>query len=87
MLVKKAKKNIMKDVQTTQTKMPFILKIKETEQYRLFGSLPILCRSIGFDDKQERGLSYVFSQKKETKTEKEGYEIIKVELERGGSVK
>lgn len=32
--------------------MPFILKNKETEQYRLFGSLPILCRSIGFDEKQ-----------------------------------
>ena len=53
----------------------------------MFGSLPILCRSIGFDEKQEKSLSYVFSQKKETKTEKEGYEIIKVELERGGSVK
>lgn len=67
--------------------MPFILRNKETEQYRLFGSLPILCKSIGFDEKQEKSLSYVFSQKKETKTEKEGYEIIKVELERGGSVK
>jgi hypothetical protein len=43
--------------------MPFILKTKETKQYRLFGSLPILCRSIGFDEKQEKGLSYVFSQK------------------------
>ena len=67
--------------------MPFILKNKETERYRLFGSLPILCRSIGFDEKQEKSLSYVFSQKKETKTEKGGYEIIKVDLERGGSVK
>jgi hypothetical protein len=64
--------------------MPFILKNKETEQYRLFGSLPILCRSIGFDEKQEKSLSYIFSQKKEIKTEKEGFEIIKVELERGG---
>ena len=45
--------------------MPFILKIKETEQYRLFGSLPILCRKIGFDKKQEKALSYIFSQKKE----------------------
>ena len=46
--------------------MPFILKIKgKTEQYRLFGSLPILCKSIGFDEKKEKGLSYIFSQKKE----------------------
>ena len=65
--------------------MPFILKIKETEQYRLFGSLPILCRSIGFDEKQEKGLSYVFSQKKENQFENNEFLIVKVVLERGGS--
>ena len=64
--------------------MPFILKIKETEQYRLFGSLPILCRSIGFDEKQEKSLSYVFSQKKENQFENNEFLIIKLELERGG---
>ena len=67
--------------------MPFILKIKETEQYRLFGSLPILCRSIGFDEKQEKGLSYVFSQKKENQFEDDKFLIFKGELERGGSPK
>ena len=67
--------------------MPFILKIKETEQYRLFGSLPILCRSIGFDEKQEKGLSYVFSQKKENQFEDDKFLILKCELERGGSLK
>ena len=67
--------------------MPFILKNKETEQYRLFGSLPILCRSIGFDEKQEKGLSYVFSQKKEVQFEDDYFLIVKVELERGGSPK
>ena len=65
--------------------MPFILKTKETEHYRLFGSLPILCRSIGFDDKQEKGLSYVFSQKKENQFEDDKFLIVKVVLERGGS--
>ena len=65
--------------------MPFILKTKETEQYRLFGSLPILCRSIGFDEKQEKSLSYVFSQKKETQFENNDFLIVKVVLERGGS--
>jgi hypothetical protein len=65
--------------------MPFILKTKETKQYRLFGSLPILCRSIGFDEKQEKGLSYVFSQKKESKFENNEFLIVKVVLERGGS--
>ena len=67
--------------------MPFILKNKETEQYRLFGSLPILCRSIGFDEKQEKGLSYVFSQKKENQFEDDKFLILKCELERGGSLK
>lgn len=67
------------------TKMPFILKTKETEQYRLFGSLPILCRSIGFDEKQEKSLSYVFSQKKENQFENNEFLIVKVVLERGGS--
>jgi hypothetical protein len=65
--------------------MPFILKTKETEQYRLFGSLPILCRSIGFDKKQEKSLSYVFSQKKENQFENNEFLIVKVVLERGGS--
>lgn len=64
--------------------MPFILKNKETEQYRLFGSLPILCRSIGFDEKQEKSLSYVFSQKKEITFENNEFLIVKVILERGG---
>ena len=65
--------------------MAFILKNKETEQYRLFGSLPILCRSIGFDEKQEKSLSYVFSQKKENQFENKEFLIVKVLLERGGS--
>ena len=65
--------------------MPFILKTKETEQYRLFGSLPILCRNIGFDEKQEKSLSYVFSQKKENQFENNEFLIVKVVLERGGS--
>lgn len=68
-----------------QTNMPFILKNKETEQYRLFGSLPILCRSIGFDEKQEKNLLYNFSQKKESKFENNEFLIVKVVLERGGS--
>lgn len=67
--------------------MPFILKNKETNQYRLFGSLPILCRSIGFDEKQEKSLSYNFSQKKEIQFENNNFLIVKVALERGGSLK
>lgn len=68
--------------------MAFILKIKgKTKQYRLFGSLPILCKSIGFDEKQEKGLSYIFSQKKELQFEDNSFLIVKVELERGGSLK
>lgn len=62
--------------------MPFILKNKESDQYRLFGSLPILCRNIGFDEKQEKNLSYIFSQKKETKFENDDFLIVKSILER-----
>ena len=67
--------------------MPFILKNKETEQYRLFGSLPILCRIIGFDKKQRKSLSYIFSQKKEIQFKNEDFLIVKVDLERGGGCK
>lgn len=67
--------------------MPFILKIKETEQYRLFGSLPILCLSIGFDEQKEKNLSYRFSQKKEMIVEDNNFLIVKAELERGGAPK
>ena len=44
--------------------MPFIYKNKETEQYRLFGSIPIMCNAIGYDEKKQNSLSYKFSQKK-----------------------
>jgi len=64
--------------------MPFILKNKETEQYRLFGSLPILCRHARFDTTKQKSLNYIFSQKKETKFENNEFQIIKVQLERGG---
>ena len=64
--------------------MPFILKNKKTKQYRLFGSLPILCRSIGFDEKQEKNLLYIFSQKKQIKFKSKDFLIHKVVLERGG---
>ena len=67
--------------------MAYILKIKETEQYRMFGSLPILCLNIGFDEKQKKSLSYVFSRKKETRFEDENFLIIKVKFERGGYLK
>jgi hypothetical protein len=65
--------------------MPYIIKNKKAEQYKLFGSLPILCKSIGFDKRQQKSLSYVFSQKKENRFENDDFLIIKVSLERGGS--
>jgi len=62
--------------------MPFIVKIKRTGEYRLFGSLPILCEILGYDDKFKKSLSYNFSQKKETSFENNEVEIIRVVLER-----
>lgn len=64
--------------------MAFIVKIKETKQYRLFGSLPILCRSIGFDKKQNDELSRLFSAKKQNRFKDEKYLIVRVTYERGG---
>ena len=62
--------------------MPFIVKIKETEQYRLFGSLPILCKVLNFDKIFYKSLSYTFSQKKENIFENSNVKIIRVNLER-----
>ena len=64
--------------------MPFIYKNKETEQYRLFGSIPIMCNAIGYDEKKQNSLSYKFSQKKVTQIEEGKHLIIKTPLERGG---
>ena len=68
-----------------QTNMPFILKNKETDQYRIFGSLPILCKSVGYDKKKEKNLLYNFSQKKKNRVEDDNFLIVKAEIERGGS--
>lgn len=64
--------------------MPFIVKIKETDQYRLFGSLPILCDILGFDERKKNSLSYIFSQKRENRNEDDDFLIVKIDLERGG---
>lgn len=64
--------------------MAFIILDKETNKLEVFGSLPILCQSIGYDEKQEKALSYVFSQKKETEFQNEKYRIVKAEFQRGG---
>lgn len=64
--------------------MAFIVKNKETKEFRLFGSLPILCRNIGFDNKQEKSLSRLFSAKKENKFKDEKFLIVRVPFERGG---
>ena len=62
--------------------MPFIVKIKQTDKYRLFGSLPILCKVLNFDDKIRKSLSYTFSQKKDNVFENDDVKIIRVSLER-----
>ena len=64
--------------------MPYILLNKKTNQYRLFGSIPIMCRAIGYNQKQKQNLNWFFSFKKELVKETEEFLIIKTELEKGG---
>ncbi len=64
--------------------MAFIILDKESNELNVFGSLPILCQSIGYDEKQEKSLSYVFSTKKQKEFQNEKYRIVKAEFQRGG---
>lgn len=60
--------------------MAYIYYNKELDQYRLFGSLPVMCQNCDLDYTH---IQYAFRDKK-TEYENEVVKIIKVELERGG---
>jgi hypothetical protein len=64
--------------------MAFIILDKESNKFRLFGSLPLMCSEFELD---KSNLEYHFSRKKELEFENEKYQITKVVLERGGSPK
>jgi hypothetical protein len=64
--------------------MAYIYYNKKTNQYRLFGSLPVMCKSC---DLYNPHLDYHFSRLKNTEYENETVKIIKVRLERGGKNK
>jgi hypothetical protein len=61
--------------------MPFIYHNKESDSYRLFGSLPILASKCNLEIKT---LQYNFSRKKVTTYEDSQCKVVKVALERGG---
>ena len=65
--------------------MPFIILDKESDKFRLFGSLPVMEKN--FPLLKNESLEYHFSRKKEVEFENEKYRISKVVLERGGSQK
>ena len=65
--------------------MPFIILDKESNKFRLFGSLPVMEKN--FPLLKKESLEYHFSRKKETEFENESYRISKSVLERGGSPK
>ena len=65
--------------------MPFILLDKESNKFRLFGSLPVMEKN--FPLLKNESLEYHFSRKKQLEFESEKYLIVKSELERGGSPK
>lgn len=65
--------------------MPFIILDKESDKFRLFGSLPVMEKN--FPLLKNESLEYHFSRKKEVEFENEKYRISKVVLERGGSPK
>ena len=64
--------------------MAYIYYNKELNKYRLFGSLPIMCKKCDLDN---TNLEYHFSRLKNTEYENETVRIIKVSLERGGKNK
>lgn len=61
--------------------MAYIYYNKELDKYRLFGSLPVMCKNCDLDNSH---LEYHFSRLKNTEYENEVVKIIKVSLERGG---
>ena len=65
--------------------MPFILLDKESNKFRLFGSLPVMEKN--FPLLKNESLEYHFSRKKQLEFENGKYRIVKSELERGGSSK
>ena len=60
--------------------MAYIYYNKELNKYRLFGSLPVMCKSCDLDYTH---IQYAFRDKK-TEYETDNLKIIKVTLERGG---
>lgn len=60
--------------------MAYIYYNKKLDKYRLFGSLPVMCKRCDLDYTH---IQYAFRDKK-TEYENESVKIIKVELERGG---
>ncbi|MFT5348343.1 MAG: hypothetical protein ACI9M3_001383 [Bacteroidia bacterium] len=62
--------------------MPYIHINKETDQHRLFGSLPTMCKQC---DINYSSMQYQFGRLQKAKFETEDFKIVKVELERNGS--
>jgi len=60
--------------------MAYIYYNKQLNKYRLFGSLPVMCKSCDLDYMH---IQYAFRDKK-TEYETESIKIIKLRLERGG---
>jgi hypothetical protein len=60
--------------------MAYIYLNKETAKYRLFGSLPVMCKECDLDYTH---FQYAFRDNK-TEYENDTLKIIKVALERGG---
>lgn len=61
--------------------MPYIHLNKETNKYRLFGSLPVMCKECNLDYTH---IQYAFRNDKKH-YENEKINIFKVKLERGGN--
>ena len=64
--------------------MAYMIKKINTDEYEFFGSIPVLCKSVNFDDKKKKSLNYIFSTKKLIKHEYNGYLIVRFEIKKGG---
>lgn len=60
--------------------MPYWFLNKETNEPRIFGSLPVMCEECGVP---KSTLEYHFSRIKRIEYENEKYRIVKLPLERG----
>ena len=68
------------DIYINSQTMPYIYYNKQQDNFKLFGSLPVMCKASKLDYKK---MQYAFREDK-TEYNDDNVRIIKINLERGG---